>query len=447
MPQAVEPSAHPHRQAHLDALEDAARRRATRPAGEAAAGAARRILLDTIGCMLAGRDAPEVAALEAALSSLESGPFTFPGGRRLSVGAAAQIGALAAVWDEACTDDGCGRTGPGAAVAAALLPLALARDRGLDATADALALGYEVGARADAWLQHGPAGGSGSALGVAAGAARLIGLDAHGIVRAIDIAIRQLPAGTYRPGAAGHTTRDTTAPHSAQLGLMAAFAAQAGIGTPADVPALVDMPPAAAGSVAPPDPAADLIADACIRPHAAARDVHYGAELARLVRDELEGKTTGISRILLSIHPEAIARCGHCAPGTPLLAQCSLSFGIAAMLRFGTLDASVYRPARFGDAELWRLEALVALEVDRALADSGRRGASLAVSAGYQDIEHDVRAIPGDPSRPLSREEVAAKFMHYAAAHVPAEKSFVFANAVLAAEVDVKMGALWELLF
>ena len=32
-------------------------------------------------------------------------------------------------------------------------------------------------------------------------------------------------------------------------------------------------------------------------------------------------------------------------------------------------------------------------------------------------------------------------------ARVPNEKAFVFANAVLSAEVDVKMRVLWELLF
>ena len=48
---------------------------------------------------------------------------------------------------------------------------------------------------------------------------------------------------------------------------------------------------------------------------------------------------------------------------------------------------------------------------------------------------------------PLPAEEVAAKFMRYARGWVPHEKSFVFANATLASEVDVKMRALWDLLF
>jgi 2-methylcitrate dehydratase PrpD len=177
------------------------------------------------------------------------------------------------------------------------------------------------------------------------------------------------------------------------------------------------------------------------------RHVHYGAELARGIRAELEGNTANITRIALSIYPEAITYCGNRAPAVPIQAQFSLSFGVAAMLRFGVLDHSVYRAGRFDDAELRRLEALVEVRVDRVLEEQGRRGATLLVSSGYNDIERDVRAIPGDASRPLSAEEVAAKFMRYAQVSVPNEKAFVFANAVLAAEVDVNMRALWDLLF
>ena len=152
-------------------------------------------------------------------------------------------------------------------------------------------------------------------------------------------------------------------------------------------------------------------------------------------------------RIVLSTYREATIYCGNRAPATPIQAQFSLAFGIASMLRFGVLDAGAYRGGRFTDPEVRRLEALVEIEIDPAFETSNRRGGSLLVSAGYRDVERDVRAIPGDPSMPLSAEEVAAKFMRYAEASVPNEKAFVFANAVLASEVDVNMRVLWDLLF
>ena len=460
-----------HWQTHADALHGAAALRANRPASEAAHNAARLILLDTIGCMLAGREAPEVLAFEENFSALESGPFTFPGGRRLSLNAAAQTGALAATWDEACEGHAYAHGRPGVAAVAALLPLAVASERGLDATVDALALAYEVGARAGGWLRIKPGmhvDGVWPALGVAAGVARLIGLDAHGIARAIDIAACQLPASVYLPVTQGKTARNTYLAHSASLGMQAAFSAQAAISAPDDALAYY----AANFSVATPDalpaPQEELILDAYIKPYAAVRHVHYGAEMAKSAREELGNgtasglgaggtaapatgtgviNTSGITLITLATYPEATIYCGNRAPQTPIQAQFSLSFGIAAMLRFGVLDSSVYRREKFEDPELRRLEALVEISIDRALETQGKRGGSLLVSNGYKDIERDVRAIPGDASMPLSAEEVAAKFMRYSKARVPHEKAFVFANALLASEVDVKMRALWDLLF
>ena len=454
-------------QAHADSLHAAAALRATRPASEAAHNAARLILLDTIGCMLAGREAPEVMVFEENYSALESGPFTFPGGRRLSLIAAAQVGAMAATWDEACEGHAYAHGRPGVAAAAALLPLAVANERGLDATIDALALAYEVGARAGGWLRIKPGmhvDGVWPALGVAAGVARLIGLDAHGISRAIDIAACQLPASVYLPVTQGKTARNTYLAHSASLGMQAAFSAQAAISAPDDALAYYAANFSAASPETMPAPQEELILDAYIKPYAAVRHVHYGAEMAKSAREELGGgtgdgtasaaslaatpvSTAGITRIELATYPEATIYCGNRAPQTPIQAQFSLSFGIAAMLRFGVLDSSVYRREKFEDAELRRLEALVEIKIDRALETQDKRGGSLLISNGYKDIERDVRTIPGDAAMPLPAEEVAAKFMRYARARVPHEKAFVFANATLASEVDVKMRALWDLLF
>ena len=437
-------------QPQVDSLKQAAALRATRPASELASNAARLILLDTIGCMLAGREAPEVMAFEENYSALESGPFTFPGGRRLSLNAAAQVGAMAATWDEACEGHAYAHGRPGVPAVAALLPLAVASERGLDATTDALALAYEVGARAGGWLRIRPGmhvDGNWPALGVAAGVARLLGLGAEGIVTAIDIAACQLPSSLYLPVTQGKTARNTYLSHSATLGMGAAFAAQAAVTAPADALAYYAANFSAASPADLPQPREDLILDAYIKPHAAVRHVHYGAEMAKSAREELKNVTSGITRIELSIYQEATVYCGNRAPQTPIQAQFSLSFGVAAMLRYGVLDASVYRREKFNDPELRRLEALVEIKINRTLEDQGKRGGSLMVSSGYTDVERDVRTIPGDPTMPLSAEETAAKFMRYSLARVPNEKSFVFANAVLASEVDVKMRALWDLLF
>jgi 2-methylcitrate dehydratase PrpD len=436
--------------AHAASLHAAAAARATLPSTHEASAAARLIFLDTIGCMLAGREAPEVLAFEEHLSSMESGPFTFPGGRRLSTNAAAQVGAMAATWDEACEGHALAHGRPGVALVAALLPLALARDAGYDETIDALALGYEVGARAGAWLRIKPGmhvDGFWPALGVAAGCARLLGLDAARISQAIDIAACQLGMSQYLPVTEGRTARNTYLAQSATLGLLAAHSAAAQITVPAGALDWVAQQMQLAETSAPIAPEVDLIPDAYLKPYAAVRHVHYGAELAKAARDEFEGVTKKISQIELSIYREALTYCSNRAPATILQAQFSLSFGIAAMLRYGVLDATVYRPDRFNDSELRRLEALVVLSEDRALSDARKRGASLAVKAGSKEFERDVRSITGDTDKPMSAEEVAAKFMRYAQGRVPHEKGFLFANVLLASDNNLKLRALWELLF
>ena len=88
---------------------------------------ARLLVLDTLGCALAGRRVPELRALEASLADLEPGGFRFPGGRPLGLRAAAQILASAPTWDEACEGHPFAHGRPGIAVIAALVPLEIGR--------------------------------------------------------------------------------------------------------------------------------------------------------------------------------------------------------------------------------------------------------------------------------------------------------------------------------
>ena len=66
----------------------------------------------------------------------------------------------------------------------------------------------------------------------------------------------------------------------------------------------------------------------------------------------------------LSIYQEAITYCGNRAPAEPIQAQFSLSFGVAAALLHGGIEADVYRSGNFHDPELRRLESLVVIESD-----------------------------------------------------------------------------------
>ena len=399
---------------------------------------ARLLFLDTLGCALAGRRAPEVRALESQLAGLDAGQFSFPGSERLGVRAAAQILAIAPTWDEACEGHAYAHGRPGIPVLAALIPLALRRKETLGAFTAALVMGYEVGARAGGWLRVAKGlhvDGNWPGIGVAAAVARMLNADP---LSAANTAACQLPNSLYLPVRSGLTVRNTYLGHSATLGLDAALAAQAGFGAPADALAHYAEHFCAADERPLPTAGEDLILDAYFKPFAAVRHVHYGALAARTLRSA----PGTIKDIELTVYEEALTYCGNRDPQTPLAAQFSLSFGVASMLRFGELEPACYDEPRFSDAELRRLEKLVRLRPDPELTANRRRGARLTVVAGET---RTAETSDAHPHLVLDDAGVVAKFTRNAAS-MPPERSRAFCDAVLLAPADVPFETLWGML-
>ena len=433
---------------HLSVLQATVERHAQAASPEAALQA-RRLLLDTLGCAIAGRHAPEVLRLETILAKLEPGAWFLPGGPPLTMTSATQVLATAATWDEACEGHALAHGRPGVALVAALLPLALQGGASLRSFVDAFVLGYEVGARAGAWLRVRPGmhvDANWPSIGVAAGVAGLLGLPPAGIMQAINIAACQLSTSLYLPVATGCTARNTYLAHSALLGSQAAFASAAGMDAPADALAYYASDHAAASTQAMPPAAETLMLDAYIKPFAAVRHVHYGAVAAARIRERLAGATEGIEALVLTVYPEAAIYCGNRAPRTPIQAQFSLSFGVAAMMRFGELDPSVYAADRFQDVELRRLEALVVVRTDEALfqsSGSSGRGATLDVEHTGGPLHEQVGAIAGDPGQALDRGALCAKFRRYTARDLPDKRALQFCNSLLDVP-DIDLSALWQ---
>lgn len=427
-------------QAHADALHAAGAVRLGRAAAPEVEAQARLIVLDTLGCALAGRSAPEVAALEATLSRSEPGAARLPGGPALTQRAATQILAIAPTWHEACEGHAFAHGRPGIATLAALLPLALERGSTLGECLDAFVLGYEVAARAGAWLRMPPGlhvDGNWPALGAAAAVAALLGLPAEGLRHAIDGAACQLPASLYLPIRTGRSVRNTYLAHAAALGLDAAFAAQAGIQAPPDALAWYAEHRAPADEQPLPAPEAALLPAGYLKPYAAVRHVHYGALAAQRLRSHVKGR---IERIELAIYEEATIYCHNPQPQTLLAAQFSLSFGLASALAFGALDAESYHPSRFDDPELRRLEALVRVTVDAQRTARRQRGATLQVTAG--GTVYEGRVDDGDPALLLTPAGVLDKF----AANARRNSARAFGRALLDSPRERPLPDLWKLL-
>lgn len=406
---------------------------------------AKLMLLDTVGCILAGRLAGELAAMEAAFAMLEPGPFRFPGGAPLSTQAATAVGAIASTWDEGCEGLAYAHGRPALPVVGALLPLAVARDAALEDVLRSLVAGYEVGARMGGWLRIRPGmhvDGNWPGLGVAAAVARLLGLPAETSMSAVNIAACQLPASLYLPIRTGDNARNSYIAHSAWLGLLAAFSAEAGITAPQEALEHYAQGFAAADPTAPDVDHAFLL-DAYFKLHACVRHAHYGIEAARLIRSQLHHETAGIAAIRLRTYPEAATYAGNRAPRVPIQAQFSLTFGVAAGLRYGGMEPDIYRAPKFNDTELRRLEALVDLQADSSLTT---RSAELTVVANGKNHEARCDRVAGDVGLPISKQEIIAKFLRYSTGAVPQDKAAAFAEA-LTEEKDARFGALWARLF
>jgi 2-methylcitrate dehydratase PrpD len=279
-------------------------------------------------------------------------------------------------------------------------------------------------------------------LGVAAGAAALLGLPAEKIMRAVDIAACQLSASLYLPIRTGRNVRSIYLAHSAAQGFDAALAAHAGIDAPPDALAYYAQHYCPAATDAPPPPAQDLILDGYLKPFAAVRHVHYGAIAAGRIRAQMGGDSRAITAIELIIYEEATVYCGNPQPQTLLAAQFSLTFGVAAMLRLGALDAHVYREPQFSDAELRRLEALVRVRVDPGLTAKKQRGGTLRVAAATGQV-YEATVAWDDPALLLDAQAMIAKFAQGAVPALDEAASRRFCEAILSADNATPLTTLW----
>ena len=91
---------------------------------------ARLLILDTLGCLIAGLQHEDVRRFGHGLGLAFPGALTWPSSEiPLGVAGAAALGATAACWDEACEGNAAAHGRPGLPVVPAML--ALAAERGL----------------------------------------------------------------------------------------------------------------------------------------------------------------------------------------------------------------------------------------------------------------------------------------------------------------------------
>jgi 2-methylcitrate dehydratase PrpD len=410
------------------------------PPGTQAASRARLLLLDSLGCMIAGLRHARVRALAASLAAWMPGEVRLAGVSLAPAGVASVL-AAAMCWDEA--NEGLARAHGRPGLAVAPLCCAMPAAATLGDTLAALALGYEVAGRAGELWRIRPGmhvDGSWHSLGAAAAAVRLAGGDRAEAARAVRLAACQVPFALYAPIAAGMDGRNSYPAHAALLGALAGAAAMAGMDAPEQgfaearrIALGLDCPGAC------PPPGEWLIAEAYLKPFAGVRHAHYAAAAALALRPRVADRLDRVAAIDLATYGEALRYAGNRAPAAAIAAQFSLSWAVAAALVQGDLGPEAYTDAALRDPLLRRLEARVTLREDPARGTA--RGAALSVTLDGETVAASADSVPGDPERPMTEAETIAKVRRYAGGAAAAN-----AAALLTAASDAPATVLRRLL-
>ena len=402
----------------------------------AAVGAkARLVVLDTLGCVLAAAKEPKARAFAARLAAADPGPVCIPGFREsLSAGSAAALFAAAACWHEACEGLARAHGRPGVPVIAACMALAQVRRATFGDALRAIVTGYETGGRLGEALRIAPGmhvDATWPSFGVAAAAVRLCGGSASDALSAVRGAACQMPYSLYLPVRMGAEIRSTYLAHAAQLGLLAAVAALAGMSAPegglAELLSILSEKNPGGKNPRLAQAGEWLLAESYLKPFAAVRHVQYGAAAALGLRPGIGERLDQISRIELATYSEALTYCANRAPRTPVQAQFSLSFGVACALATGELTPGSYAPSILENRLVTDLEEKIVLSEHAELDRAGKRGARLTIKTGGERLEHSVDRVAGDPSAPMPGEAVVAKFARYSGQ--PAETARRFLDA------------------
>lgn len=393
---------------------------------------ARWLVLDTLGCAIAGGRSPTVHAWLDRFH-LRRDPYA-TAQHPADLGAAMAL-TMGACWDEACEGHAGAHGRPGIAALGAIWPSVL--DLSLGEFLRATVIGYEVGARMGAALRIAPGmhvDANWPSLGAAAAAACASGLDPERTVIAVGIAGCQLPMSLYRPVDAGASARNTYLGHAALLGRMAAQAAAVGITAPPDAVESYARVAYGRPAVTMPDTVRGFeILSGYFKEYAAVRHVHYAARCALELRGDVPLER--ISSIDVWTYPEAMTYCGIRDPRTPLQAQFSLSFGIAAMLRWGRLDPAAYRSPAFDDPLLRSLERAVVLHEESGWA--GQRAARLRLRGNDgRATETTISAVRGDVSMPWSAGTLTDKFLTYCTGTLAPQRARALAEHLLRAPLS-----------
>lgn len=347
---------------------------------------------------------------------------------------------------------------PSASIIPGVLAVAEQTDATIDEAIAAAAVGYEICVRVGMAAYDRALGNSVffergwhatsicGTLGVAAAAAKLMGLDAEGIAHALGIAV-SMGSGVIEGNRAGGSVKRLHCGWAAHAGLIAAQCARAGVtGPPTAFEGRFGFYQAFCGGLAARDEIdRGLGAEWCIpgifyKPYPANHFTHTGIDAALALRlkvkpDEIASVTIGVSSPTVRTIGEPRAQ--KVRPESGYHGQFSGPFTFAAaFLGGGGLGVSLedFSDANARDERYLSLAARVEIvadpDCDRIFPNQFPSVVRLITTTGAV-LEERVMANRGGPDRPLSREELRVKFADNASRILPESAVADLGRAIL----------------
>ena len=385
--------------------------------------AAKDVVLDTIGAILAGSRLSENANF-ASLAAAMSGPGTatvFGHAGRVQPVWATMVNATAGVSLEMDEGNRLGGGHPSIHVTPGAIAVGEDLGRSGREVMESVIVGYEVISRIGTATQIRPevhSHGTWGTIGTAAATARLMGFDAAQTRLAMNLSMSMSPANTWTPCIEGATVRNLYPGRSGFQGIMAAHLSQCGFTAITDGPA--DLYHSFLGEGFDPDAAVDglgtsgnlRIEQNYFKFHACCLYNHPVLDAVQdLLRDE-PFAASDVKSVAVTAPPIA-GIMAEPAPDNMLAAKFSIPYAVAAAICYGRTDVTAFLPERVSNADVRELAQRVSLDSDPDM--NLRRydypSARVAVELADGSIRQaEVTSQRGDFSNPAGREELLTKF-------------------------------------
>jgi 2-methylcitrate dehydratase PrpD len=424
---------------------------------ESTVEAARLVLLDTLGAIVAGSAQPENRHLaRLAATRAPHGVATLVGhGTKADAGWAALVNATAGVALE--VDEGNRLGGGHPAIHVIPGALAVAEEHGLDGRRliESLVAGYEVGSRlggATTPRANVHSHGTWGAIATAVAVARLGDAPAQTIREVINLAASMSPANSWTPALEGATIRNLYPGRSGLAGILAVDLQRCGFTGLRDAPS--DVYATVLGDRFDPSLAVDglgqryRIEQNYFKLHACCRFNHFALDAVLALRRAHPFDADDVMRLRVTTIPFAARMTGP-EPASALAARFSLPYAIAAAVVLRRTDVMAFEPPALADPRIRdlarRIEVITEPKMSPRRADYPTAHVKIALRDGR--ILEETTTVPrGDAENPVPPEELVAKFLGLASPVLGAPRAQRVVDAAHAVETLKDVRALTALL-